>query len=112
VTDVTVQARDLRQSKRRRVLMRATIITVDGAQSARVRELTDAEAVVVSNSPLAEGSDIIFNRSNLLVAARVVWVNGIEAGLEFYRPVPIEELMGGMTSPSQQSSHDRLFFQS
>jgi hypothetical protein len=110
VTDVTVQHRDLRQSKRRRVLMRATIITVDGAQSARVRELTDTGAVIVSNSPLAEGSDIIFNRGNLLVAARVVCAYGTEAGLEFYRPVPIEELTGSMAPPPQQPAHQGMFF--
>lgn len=90
--------------------MRATIITVDGAQSARVRDLTDTGAGIVSDSPLDEGTDIIFNRSNLLVAARVVWARGTEAGLEFYRPIPIEELTGGMACPAQQSSHDALFF--
>jgi len=90
--------------------MRATIITVDGAQSARVRDLTDTGAGIVADSPLAEGTDVIFNRSNLLVAARVVWTNGTEAGLEFYRPVPLEELTGNMACPAQQPSDDGLFF--
>jgi len=107
---MTVEARDLRHSERRRVLMRATIITVDGAQSARVRDLTETGAGIVSDSPLAEGSDVIFNRSNLLVAARVVWTRGTEAGLEFYRPVPIEELTGRMGPPPKQCGNDRLFF--
>ena len=106
---MTVETRDLRQSKRRRVLMRATIITVDGAQSARVRDLTDTGAGIVSNSPLTEGTDVIFNRSNLLVAARVVWANGIEAGLEFYHPVPLEELTGSVAPPAQEA-RDQLFF--
>jgi len=107
---MTVEARDLRQSKRRRVLMRATIITVDGAQSARVRDLTETGAGIVADSQLTEGSDVIFNRSNLLVAARVVWTRGTEAGLEFYRPVPIEELTGSMVPPPKQPADDRLFF--
>ena len=91
--------------------MRATIITVEGAQSARVRDLTDAGAGIVSDSPVVEGTDVIFNRGNLLVAARVVWASGTEAGLEFYRPVPLEELTGSIAQPVTRPSGG-LFFQS
>lgn len=109
---LTLEAQNFRQSRRRRVLMRATMITVDGAQSARVRELTDTSAVIVSGSPLAEGTDVIFSRSNLLVAARVVWSHGTEAGLEFYRPVPVDELTGAIAPRPQQQSQEGLFFHS
>jgi hypothetical protein len=102
---VTVETRDLRRSKRRRVLMRATIISVDGAQSARVRDVTEMGAGILCDTPLRAGSDVIFNRGNLLVAARVVWSKGNEAGLEFYRPLPLEELTATL------SDQDRLFFQ-
>ena len=91
--------------------MRATIITVDGAQSARVRDLTDTGAGIVSDLPLDEGTDVIFNRSNLLVAARVVWTHGTEAGLEFYRPVPLEELTGSLAQPVAKPDGDGMFFQ-
>jgi hypothetical protein len=90
--------------------MRATIISVDGAQSARVRDLTDTGVGIVSDSPLDQGTDVIFNRGNLLVAARVVWTRGTEAGLEFYRPVPLDELTGTVAPPATQPDHDRLFF--
>lgn len=90
--------------------MRATIITVDGAQSARVRDLTEDGAGIVSDSPLAQGTDVIFNRSNLLVAARVLWTKGTEADLEFYRPVSVEELTGTMTAPVCRPSEGGVFF--
>lgn len=102
---MTVESRDLRSSKRRRVLMHATIVTVEGAQTARVRDLTDTGAGVCCDPPLVAGSDVIFKRGNLLVASRVVWSKKNEAGLKFYRPVPIDELTGGA------SGGDRLFFQ-
>ena len=99
--ELTVETRDLRRSKRRRVLIRATIITVDGAQSARVRDLATTGAGIVSDRALDPGSDVIFKRGNLLVAARVVWASGNEAGLEFYRPLPLEELTQSFPADKQ-----------
>lgn len=108
--DLTVEASDLRRLKRRRVLMRATIISVDGSQSARVRDLTDTGAGILCETPLATGTDVIFRRGDLLVAARVVWAKSAEAGLEFYRPLPFEELTGSM-APAHEPHHNGLLFQ-
>lgn len=107
---MTVETRDLRRSKRRRVLMRATIISVDGAQSARVRDLAGSGAGIFCDSPLTAGSDVIFKRGNLLVASRVVWSKGNEAGLEFYRPLPIEEFTGTFAASPRERGHDGVFF--
>lgn len=85
--------------------MRATIISVEGAQSARVRDLGTSGAGIVCNTPLDAGSDVIFKRGDLLVAARVVWSEHNKAGLEFYRPLPLEELTGSA------AGNDQLFFQ-
>jgi hypothetical protein len=109
--ELTVETRDLRRSKRRRVLMRATIISVDGAQSARVRDLTESGAGIVCNTPLKRGTDVIFNRGDLLIAARVAWSEGNEAGLEFYRPLPFEQLTESMAPSAPKPRADGLFFQ-
>lgn len=93
------------------MLLRATIISIDGAQSVRVRDLTDTGAGVLCDTPLASGTDVIFRRGDLLVAARVVWTEGKEAGLEFYRPLPFEGLTANMKRPTREASKG-IFFQS
>lgn len=109
---MTVETRDLRRSTRKRVLMRATIVTVDGAQSARVRDLAETGAGILCDTPLTAGSDVIFKRGNLLVAARVVWTEGAEAGLEFYRPLPLEEFTESLAEAGlDRGNRDGLFFQ-
>jgi hypothetical protein len=69
------------------VLIRATLVAMDGAQEVRVRDLTSEGAGISCQVPLEEGSDVILKRRDLFIASRVVWVDGTEAGLEFYRPL-------------------------
>lgn len=88
---LTVQG-DLRRAKRRRVLMTATLISADCAQQARIRDLTTSGAQVACETPLKRGWDVILKRGDLFVAARVAWAAGSSAGLEFYRPVDLDEL--------------------
>ena len=92
---VTVHS-DLRRSSRKRVLMRATLVTAEGVQSARVRDLTSCGAGIVCERPPEKGTDVILKRGDLFVAARVVWADANSAGLEFYREAPLEELAGAL----------------
>lgn len=84
--------RDARRSRRRTVLMRATLIGTDGAQTVRLKDLTGEGAGIACQSPLQSGADVILRRGELFIAARVAWTDGLNAGLEFYRPVAMEEL--------------------
>ncbi len=95
---MTVQTRDLRRSKRKRMLIRATLISMEGPQTVRVKDLTSEGAGICCDAPLTVGSDVILERSDLFVAARVVWVDGASAGLEFYRPLTFGDesfMLGG-----------------
>jgi hypothetical protein len=89
---LTVHARDLRRSKRKRVLIRATLISTEGAQTVRLKDLTSDGAGIACEVPLSSGSDVILRRGDLFIAARVVWAEGLTAGLEFYRPLTGEWL--------------------
>jgi hypothetical protein len=89
---LNVQTGDLRRSSRRRVLMRAALIGVDAVQQVRIRDLTPSGAGISCDVPLAAGSDVVLKRGDLFIAARVVWADGTSAGLEFYRPLPPEEV--------------------
>jgi len=88
---VTVHS-DLRRADRKRVLMRATMISTEGAQTARIRDLTSSGAGIACDRPPKSGTDVILKRGDLFIAARVVWSDATSAGLEFYREVPIEEV--------------------
>ena len=76
--------------------MRATLVTAEGVQSARVRDLTSGGAGIVCDCPPEAGSDVILKRGDLFVAARVVWADENSAGLEFYREAPLGELVGAL----------------
>jgi hypothetical protein len=93
---LTVHALDLkreaRRSKRRTVLMRATLIGTGGAQTVRLKDLTSEGAGIACQVPVRTGSDVILRRGDLFIAARVAWTEGMNAGVEFYRPVAMEEL--------------------
>ena len=74
--------------------MRATLVTADGVQSARVRNLTGCGAGIVCERPPEAGTDVILKRGDLIIAARVAWSDATSAGLEFYREAPLDELVG------------------
>jgi hypothetical protein len=93
---------DLRRANRRRVLMRATLVTADGVQSARVRDLTSSGAGIVCDRPPERGADVILKRGDLFVAARVVWSDATSAGLEFYREAPLDELVGALQTVGEE----------
>ena len=93
---------DLRRANRRRVLMRATLVTADGVQSARVRDLTSSGAGIVCDQPPERGADVILKRGDLFVAARVVWSDATSAGLEFYREAPLDELVGALQTVGEE----------
>jgi hypothetical protein len=88
---VTVNS-DLRRAKRRRVLMTATVISTECVQRARIRDLTSTGAGITCDTPLERASDVILKRGDLFIAARVAWVDRHAAGLEFYRPIALDEL--------------------
>jgi hypothetical protein len=74
--------------------MRATMISTEGAQTARIRDLTSSGAGIACDRPPEKGADVILKRGDVFIAAKVVWSDGKSAGLEFYREVPLEEVTG------------------
>ena len=84
---MSIETGDLRQQQRTRVLMHATVIGADGERRVRVSDLTASGARLAGGHGLNSGSDVIFKRSVLAVAARVAWTSREGAGLEFYRKI-------------------------
>ena len=81
-----------RQNSRKRVLLKAQVISHEGQREVRIRDLSDRGVQVVwGELPLPQG-DVIFKLGETFAAARVAWAKPGEAGLEFYRALDPSEL--------------------
>ena len=78
-----------RRLARKRVLLKATIITVDGPQAVRVYDLSSTGARVEWDRMIPAGEDVLFRRESIFVAARVAWSKRTDGGLEFYRELDV-----------------------
>jgi hypothetical protein len=74
-----------RKGDRKRVLMRATVFTPQGAFVVWLRDISSSGALIAGDDRLPSNCDVIFKRGPLFAAARIVWSNDTGAGLEFYR---------------------------
>ena len=74
--------------------MAATLFTPEGVQKVRVRDLSPCGAKLVADRPIDGATDAIFKRGRLFAAARIVWTNGCETGLRFYRPLMAADIAG------------------
>jgi hypothetical protein len=84
---MTKPVRGERAAARDRVLLGATLVSHAGSHRVRVRDFSPTGCQIVADEPLPSGVDAIFQRAGLFAAARIVWSEGKEAGLQFYREV-------------------------
>ena len=89
---MTMQARVLRAVDRKRVLLKASFITVDGTLEVRVYDLTVSGARIACDRVLPAGEDVVFKRGGLFAPARIVWSNRAGMGISFYREIPASDL--------------------
>jgi hypothetical protein len=85
-----------RTTKRTRVLMTGVVLTPAGARKVRVRDISRTGVQVIGARDFPVDCDAIFRRGSLFAAARIAWVRGDEAGLEFYRGLSPEEVDGSV----------------
>ena len=80
-----MESAEPRKLDRKHVLLSAIVISPDGAQAARIRDLSSSGVHIFCERPPTIDSDVIFKRGDVFAAARVAWSDKAEAGLEFYR---------------------------
>ena len=91
-----------RRSNRSPVLLSAKI-DVDGRLVPVVLRNLSAEGALVEGANLpAEGSATVFERNELRVSSRIVWVEGRYAGVAFDRHLAREELLREVPRPRQK----------
>jgi len=74
-----------RKGERRRVLMRGTVFSPNGAHVVWIRDISTEGALVAGNDELPRNGDVIFKRGAIFAAGRIAWSNETGAGIKFYR---------------------------
>lgn len=92
-----------RRSNRSPVLLSAKI-DIDGIPVAVVLRNLSSEGALVEGKVLPrEGAVTLFNRNDLSVNGRIVWVEGRFAGLAFDTPLEREELLRHVPKPRNRA---------
>lgn len=87
-----------RKAERKRVFLAAKLFTSDGVSSVVVRDLSKTGARLFAERGLAVDCDVILKRGSIFAAARVVWSEGGEAGLSFYRELCDDDVSSTLES--------------
>ncbi len=95
-----------RRSRRAPVLLAATI-EVDGVpQPVKLRNLSEEGALIEGERLPPEGATSFFQRNELRLKSRVVWVLGRYAGVAFNRPLKSEEVLRHVSKPRPKAQLD------
>src|SRR4051812_12044474 len=78
---------------RKRVLMRGTLFTPDGAFNVWVRDVSSTTAQISCKERLPVGCDVIFKRGEIFAAAHVASANEAGASVKFYRKLSNDEII-------------------
>lgn len=91
-----------RRSNRSPVLLSAKIEVEGDLVAVRLRNLSADGALIEGDLLPAEGSTSIFERNELRLKSRIVWVEGRFAGVAFDRKLDREELLRQVPQPKQR----------
>jgi hypothetical protein len=91
-----------RRSDRSPVMLTASLELAGAAQPVVLRNLSTGGALVEGKWLPAEGSDVVFVRSDLRVRARVAWVEGKYAGIAFECALDRDELLRQVPKPREK----------
>jgi hypothetical protein len=87
-----------RKGSRKRVLMKGTLFTPDGAYVIWIRDISTTGALISSKDRLPTNCDVIFKRGPIFAAAHIAWANDTGAGVKFYRDLS-EDVVATATLP-------------
>lgn len=90
-----------RRSRRSPVLLAATVEVGGAPLSVKLRNLSEQGALIEGESLPAEGSVTYFERNELRLKSRVVWVHGRYAGVAFDQPLKPEQVLRNVPAPKR-----------
>ena len=91
----------LRERKDRRslVLLAAKLRTPQGLRDVRLRNLSISGALLEAEDPPAKETEVVFERGETVVPARVAWSGGNRFGIEFHTPIDESEVLVHVSRP-------------
>jgi hypothetical protein len=87
-SEMATGAKDVQAARKgecRRVLMRGTVYSPDGAHIVWIRDISSDGALVSGDDKLPSDCDVIFKRGPIFAAAHIAWSNETGASIKFYR---------------------------
>ena len=95
-----------RRSRRSPVLLTATIYVLGIPVTVKLRNLSEQGALIESDRLPAEGTETYFERNDMRLKSRIVWVQGKYAGVAFNTPLKREEVLRQIPAPKQKMQPD------
>ena len=98
-----------RQSKRSLVLLSAKLKTRAGDLDVRLRNLSQKGALLEADRCPEVGGDVVFERGDTVVPARVAWVSAQRFGVEFLEPIEESEVLIHVGRPKPKPDNAPVF---
>ncbi|MEA1071468.1 PilZ domain-containing protein [Sphingomonas sp. LY160] len=95
-----------RKTRRSNVLMTATLELSGASLPVRLRNLSAEGALVEGEKLPVEGAAVQFRKGDLVVAARIAWVKGRNAGVAFFDSLNPEQVMRHVPTPRARVKPD------
>lgn len=95
-----------RRSRRSPVFLAATIDVAGVPEPVKLRNLSEEGALIEGDRLPAEGATSCFERKDLRVNSRIVWVEGRYAGVAFDHPLKPEDVLRHVPKPRPTAKVD------
>lgn len=95
-----------RRSRRSPVLLAATVEVAGATVAVKLRNLSEEGALIEGDRLPLEGSTTFFQRNELRLKSRVVWVQGRFAGVAFDEPLKTEQVLRNVPAPRPKAALD------
>jgi hypothetical protein len=92
-----------RRSRRSPVLLAATVDVAGKPIPVKLRNLSEEGALIEGENLPLEGSSTFFQRNELRLKSRIVWVHGSYAGVAFDYPLKPEQVLRNIPAPKRQA---------
>jgi PilZ domain len=95
-----------RRSRRSPVLLAATVEVAERDVRVKLRNLSEEGALIEGDRLPLEGATTFFQRNDLRLRSRVVWVQGKYAGVSFDEPLKTEQVLRNVPKPKPKVDTD------
>jgi hypothetical protein len=95
-----------RRARRSPVLLAATVEVAGRPLSVKLRNLSEQGALIEGDRLPIEGATTFFERNELRLKSRVVWVHGRYAGVVFDEPLNPDQVLRNVPKPKPKAQGD------